>query len=81
METVRQTIEIPKNHRIYIQLPKHIPVGRAEIAVTIEPLNGTKNTIENKLLQMREAVNDLAFMSDLQETMSDFESVDDENWS
>jgi len=81
METLRQTIEIPKNHRIDIQLPKHIPIGRAEIAITVNPIGVCENSLENKLLQMREAVNDPAFMSDLQETMSDFESVDYENWS
>jgi hypothetical protein len=33
--TIEQTVEIPENHRIYIDIPSQIPAGRTKIALTI----------------------------------------------
>jgi hypothetical protein len=33
--TIEQTVEIPANRRIYLDLPPQIPAGRARIAVHI----------------------------------------------
>ena len=32
--TIEQTITIPANHRIFIELPPELPVGKAKITVT-----------------------------------------------
>jgi hypothetical protein len=39
MDTIQQTIEIPKDHRLRLDLPlpSDIPSGRAEVHVTIVP--------------------------------------------
>ena len=33
--TIEQTIEIPVSHRIFLDLPQDLPVGRAKIEFTI----------------------------------------------
>ncbi len=35
--TIVQTIEIQPNHRLVLNLPLELPVGRAEIALTVTP--------------------------------------------
>ncbi len=37
MTTIQKTITIPANHRIELDLPDSLPVGEAEIVVTISP--------------------------------------------
>ncbi len=39
MPTIEQTVEIPEDHRLKLELPipRDIPAGRAEIKVTIIP--------------------------------------------
>jgi hypothetical protein len=32
---IEQTIDIPFNHRIYVDLPSHIPTGKARIEINI----------------------------------------------
>jgi hypothetical protein len=32
---IEQLIEIPDNHRVYFDLPSHIPAGKARIAISI----------------------------------------------
>jgi hypothetical protein len=46
--TIQQTIDIPADHRLRLDLPLSgdIPAGRAEISITIIPL--TKNFSERK---------------------------------
>jgi hypothetical protein len=33
--TIEQTIEIPSNHRLVLDLPFELPIGKAKVAVTI----------------------------------------------
>jgi hypothetical protein len=35
--TIEQTIEIPKNHRITLEIPEEIPAGKAHIALVVFP--------------------------------------------
>ena len=32
--TITQTVEIPSNHRVFLELPPELPVGRAHITIT-----------------------------------------------
>jgi hypothetical protein len=38
--TIEQTVEIPADYRIYLELPHTIPLGRAHVEVTIRPEEG-----------------------------------------
>jgi hypothetical protein len=44
--TLEQTVEIPKNHRISIQVPPEVPVGRAKIVIFPEP--ATKKPVKHQ---------------------------------
>jgi type IV secretory pathway ATPase VirB11/archaellum biosynthesis ATPase len=44
--TIEQTIEIPDSHRVYVDLPPQIPVGKARIAIRIIEYSGADNDIE-----------------------------------
>jgi hypothetical protein len=35
--TIEQTIEIPENHRLFFDIPRNIPSGRAKVALTVTP--------------------------------------------
>jgi len=45
MTTIQQTIEVPCDHRLRLDLPipNEIPLGRAELRVTIVPCAGIQN--------------------------------------
>ena len=38
--TIEQTVEIPANHRLTIDVPREVPAGRAKVALTFSPLLG-----------------------------------------
>ena len=42
METLKQKVNIPKNHHIKIEVPEKIPVGEAEILIIFESKNKNK---------------------------------------
>jgi hypothetical protein len=35
--TIEQTVEIPADHRLTIELPREVPAGRAKLTVSISP--------------------------------------------
>jgi hypothetical protein len=35
--TIEQTVEIPADHRLILELPQEIPAGKAEITLSISP--------------------------------------------
>jgi hypothetical protein len=37
--TIEQTVEIPADHRLYIDVPPYIPEGKATITLSIIPAN------------------------------------------
>jgi hypothetical protein len=44
--TIEQTIEIPDSHRVYVDLPPQIPVGKARMTISIIEYPGADNDIE-----------------------------------
>jgi len=34
---IEQTVEIPASHRIFLDLPQELPVGKAKVELTITP--------------------------------------------
>ncbi|MDR0720060.1 MAG: hypothetical protein LBF78_10530 [Treponema sp.] len=39
--TIEQTVEIPPDHRLTIDVPREIPAGRAKLTVSISPKEKT----------------------------------------
>jgi hypothetical protein len=42
--TIEQTVEIPADHRLVIEVPREVPAGRAVLAFTPVPFPKTENT-------------------------------------
>ena len=45
--TIEQTIEIPASHRIFLDLPLKLPVGKAKITITSPEKPATYKTVAN----------------------------------
>lgn len=74
METVRQTIRVPKNHEIKIKIPENIKENDSVEIVLISGLEDKKRGLE----ELKKAMEDKLFLEDLNEYMEDFKYVDAE---
>ena len=74
METVRQTIKVPKSHEVKIKIPDHIKENDAIEIVLITGLEDKKRGLE----ALKKAMEDKLFLEDLNECMDDFKYVDAE---
>lgn len=74
METVRQTIRVPKSHEVKIKIPNHIKENDSIEVVLISGLEDKKRGIED----LKKAMKDNLFLEDLNECMDDFKYVDAE---
>jgi hypothetical protein len=45
--TIEQTIEIPASHRIFLDLPRELPIGKAKVEFTITPQTIPENRRKN----------------------------------
>jgi len=46
--SITQTVEVPANHRLTIDVPREIPAGRTIIAFTPAPVQKTKETLQSR---------------------------------
>ncbi len=74
METLRQTIKVPKSHEVKIKIPDHIKENDAIEIVLISGLEDKKRGLE----ALKKAMEDKLFLEDLNECMDDFKYVDAE---
>ena len=74
METVRQTIRVPKSHEVKIKIPYNIKENDSVEIVLITGLEDKKRKIE----ELKKAMEDKLFLKDLNECMEDFKHVDAE---
>jgi hypothetical protein len=45
--TIEQTIEVPSNHRVFLDLPYELPVGKTKVELTLTPLTSTQKVKDN----------------------------------
>ena len=45
--TIEQTVEIPADHRIFLELPPELPVGKAKITITPQPEKPVTNIYDS----------------------------------
>lgn len=78
METIKQTIRTPKNHEIRIKIPEHVPENDpVEIIIVFKK---KPENFDNKISELRKAMKDKLFLSDLTEVSKDYENIDLEEW-
>ena len=78
METIKQTIRTPKNHEVRIKIPAHVPENDP-----VEIIMVFKNkhvNFDDKIGELRQAMKDKLFLSDLIEISKDYENIDLEEW-
>ena len=76
METIRQTLKVPKNHEVKIKIPDYVNENDSVEAIVIIGLEDQKKKIE----ELKKAMNDKLFLEDLNQIRNDFEGVDLEDW-
>ena len=65
---------IVKNNQIIITLPPNFE-NKKEVSVVIEDIVDSRS---QKILQLKEALNDPLFLADIEEIHKDFDSIDNE---
>ena len=77
MEAIRQVVRIPEDHEIKIKVPQYLLKDEIiEVILIIKKLND----FEQKINQLRDAMKDEIFLSDLKEISEDFKEVDLAGW-
>lgn len=78
IQIIRERVRIPDNHEITIKVPRHIPENEiAEVALFIRK---SRDSFRDKIDKLKEAAKDDLFADDMKNTLSDFQSVDLEDW-
>ncbi|NIA28407.1 MAG: hypothetical protein GXO75_08165 [Calditrichaeota bacterium] len=78
MEAIKRTVRTPKNREIRIRIPDQIPENEP-VEIILVFGKGTEN-FDMKINELKTAMNDELFLSDLKEISSDFDRIDLENW-
>jgi hypothetical protein len=78
MKTIKQTIRTPKNHEVRIKIPEQLPENDL-VEITLVFKKGP-DKFEDKIAELKAAMNDKIFLSDLKEISRDFEDSDLEDW-
>ncbi len=76
METIRQTLKVPKNHEVKIKIPDYVNENDSVEAIVIIGLEDNKKKID----ELKKAMNDKLFLEDINQIKKDFENVDLEDW-
>ncbi len=78
MEAIKRTVRTPKNREIRIRIPDQIPENEP-VEIILVFGKETEN-FDMKINELKTAMNDELFLSDLKEISSDFEGIDLEDW-
>lgn len=78
MEAIKQVMRIPKNHEVRIKVPQHVPEN--ELVEIILIIRKKTEDYKQKIDELKEAMNDKHFLSDLKEVSEEFETIDIEDW-
>jgi hypothetical protein len=78
MEAIRQIVRIPEDHEIKIKIPQYLL--KNEIVEVILIIKKRSDNFEQKIDELRDAMKDEFFLSDLNEISEDFGTVDLAGW-
>ena len=78
MEAIKHIVRTPQNHEVKIKIPQHVPEN--DLVEIILILKKKPNDFENKINELKTAMNDELFLNDLQEIKDEFENIDLEKW-
>lgn len=78
MEAIKQIVKTPRNHEIRIKIPQHVPEN--DLVEIILILKKKEPDLERKVNELKSAINDELFLSDLKEVSAEFENIDLAEW-
>lgn len=78
MEAIKYMVPAPQNHEVKIKIPQYIPEN--ELVEIILILRRRPLDFERKINDLKSAMNDELFLSDLREVSEEFEKIDFEDW-
>ena len=78
MEAIKHVVRTPKNHKIQINIPRHIPEN--ELVEVIMLVGKQQTTFDQKIGMLKSAMHDMDFLDDLHDVAKDFETLDMEDW-
>ena len=78
MEAIKQIVRTPRNHEVRIKIPQHVPEN--DLVEIILIVNKKQHDFERKINELKEAMSDELFLSDLAEVSEEFEKIDLVEW-
>ncbi len=78
MEAMKQIVRVPSNHEVRIKVPEYLPEN--ELLEVILLVKKRKQSFEDKIKAMKEAVKDPMYLEDMKAVEQDFEHADLEGW-
>ncbi len=78
MEAIKQIFKAPKSHKISVKVPRSIPENESVEVISFFR-KGTKN-YDKKINELKSAMKDELFLSDLKEVSEEFENIDIQDW-
>jgi len=79
MEAIKQIVRIPEDHEIKIKVPQYLL--KNEIVEVILIIKKRSDNFEQKINELRDAMKDEFFLSDLKEVSEDFDKIDLMEWN
>ena len=55
---IEQTIEVPVSHRIFLDLPSDLPVGKTKVELIFTPLSDASQTKSNEKIRLTKKMKD-----------------------
>ena len=78
MEAIKQFVRTPQNHEVRIKIPQYVPEN--DLVEIILIVKKKHNDFKQKINELKTAMNDKLFLSDLKEVSEEFESIDLAEW-
>ena len=79
MEAIKHIVRAPQNHEVRIKIPPYVPEN--DLVEIILILRKKPNDFERKINELKTAMNDELFLSDLREVSEEFEKIDLADWA
>jgi len=78
MEAIKQIVRTPRNHEVRIKIPQYVPEN--DLVEIILIVKKKQHDFDRKINELKSAMNDELFMSDLKEVSEEFENIDLAEW-
>jgi len=78
MEAIKQIVRTPRNHEVRIKIPQYVPEN--DLVEIILIVKKKQHDFDRKINELKGAMSDELFLSDLTEVSEEFEKIDLAEW-